>query len=164
MTMELLHPELASPLLDTIPEGRQRSAALAIHLAWLEHSSEMNRGKRIVPETPLDLAILYQAAAYTFEAWPPVPEPLELSVPNRVINLQRAVERLDSIPDVEMRTLTTHFANRVIALSIQASLEQDLDYYIQLFLNCIRNEAVIANIASSAISKHSAELTNPDLW
>jgi hypothetical protein len=33
-----------------------------------------------------------------------------------------------------------------------------------LFLKCISDKKVIANIVSGAISRHSEQLVDPDLW
>ncbi len=163
--MQLLNPDKASQYMDTVQDKRQRSAILAVHLAWLDHSSPSCRGKCIEPNTPLDLLILYQAAAATFQNWPPhLPPKAEQAPSDRVINQQQATERLLSVADKETRLLADVFAHHVIALSSTASNKQDLDYYVQLFLKCIRDKRVIDNIAGGAISEHSAQLSDPDLW
>jgi hypothetical protein len=163
--IQLLNPDKASYYMDTVHDLRQRSAVLAIHLTWLDHSSPRCRGKCIEPKTPLDLLILYQAAAATFQDWPPLMPPKAEQAPGgRVINQQQASERLLSVADEEIRLLATIFVHHVIALSSTASSEQDLDYYVQLFLKCIGDKRVIRNIASGAIGEHSAQLSDPDLW
>lgn len=163
--MQLLNPDKASHYLDTVQGQRQRSAVLAIHLTWLDHSSPRCRGECIEPETPLDLLILYQAAATTFRDWPPVMPPHAEHAPgSHVINQQRATERLLSVADGEIRLLASTFAHHVIALSSTTAREQDLDYYVRLFLKCISDKSVIRNIASGSISEHSAQLSDPDLW
>ncbi len=163
--MQLLNPDKASHFMDTIQDQRQRSAVLAIHLTWLDHSSPHSRGERIEPETPLDLLILYKAAAATFQDWPPVMPPKAGRTPSsRIINQQHATERLLSVADEEIRLLASIFVHHVIALASTATSEQDLDYYIQLFLKCIWDKSVIGNIASGAMSEHSAQLSDPDLW
>jgi hypothetical protein len=163
--VQLLNPDKASHYLDTVSDERQRSAVLAIHLAWLNHSSPVCRGERIDPRTPLDLLILYRAAAATFQDWPPLvpsrPEPLS---GGHVINHQQANERLRAVTDEESQRLASSFARQVIALSSSAANEQNLDYYVELFLRCISDKRVIANIASGTINKHSAQLSDPDLW
>jgi hypothetical protein len=163
--MQLLNPDKASHYMDTIRDQRQRSAVLAIHLTWLDHSSPHCCGERIEPKTPLDMLILYQAAAATFQDWPPLMPPSTEQAPgSRIINQQQATERLLSVEDEEIRLLANIFAHHVIALSSTATNEQDLDYYVQLFLKCIQDKRVIDNIASGAISEHSAQLSDSDLW
>lgn len=163
--IQLLNPDKASHYMDTVQGQRQRSAVLAIHLAWLDHSSPGCRGVCIEPEAPLDLLILYQAAAATFQDWPPHMPPKAVQAPGgRLINQQQATERLLSVADEEIRLLANIFARHVVELSSTATNEQDLDYYVQLFLKCICDKSVIRNIASGAISEHSAQLSDPDLW
>ncbi len=141
------------------------SAVLAIHLTWLDHSSPRCRSDCIEPKTPLDLLILYQAAAATFHEWPPhMPPKVDQRSDGQVINQKRAAERLLSVTDEDIRLLASIFAHHVITLSSTATSEQDLDYYIQLFLKCMSDKRVIDNIASGAISEHSARLSDPDLW
>ncbi|HYT87689.1 MAG TPA: hypothetical protein VEL76_03120 [Gemmataceae bacterium] len=162
--MQILNPEKASQFMDTVQGERQRSAVLAIHLAWLDHSSSLSCGERIEPKAPLDLPILYQATAATFEEQPaPLPAE-ELPPGGRVMNRQQAAERLSSLPDAGTRLLATAFAYQVIGLSTAAGSEQDLDYYLQLFLKCITDTRVIGNIVSGAIARHSDQLSDPDLW
>jgi hypothetical protein len=163
--MQLLNPDKASQYMDTVHDQRQRSAVLAVHLTWLDHSLPRCRGQCIEPKTPLDLLILYQAAAATFQNWPPrMPPRAEQASSDRVINQQKATERLLSVADEDIRLLASVFAHHVIALSSTATSDQDLDYYVQLFLKCIRDKRVIDNIASGAISEHSIQLSDPDLW
>jgi hypothetical protein len=163
--IQLLNPDKASHYMDMLQGQRQRSAVLAIHLTWLDHSSPRCRGECIEPKTPLDLLILYQAAAATFQDWPPhMSRNTEQTSSGRVINQQQATERLLSVADEEIRLLASIFAHHVIALSSTAASEQDLNYYVQLFLECISDKSVIRNIASGAISEHSTQLSDPDLW
>jgi hypothetical protein len=163
--MQLLNPDKASYYMDTVQDQRQRSAVLAIHLTWLDHASPRCQGECIEPEAPLDLLILYQAAAATFRDWPPLMPPNAENAPGSlVINQQQATKRLLSVADEEIRLLASIFARHVIALSSTAASEQDLDYYVQLFLKCTRDKSVIHNIASGAISEHSTQLSDPDLW
>src|SRR5947209_5228600 len=104
MTMHVLNPEKASGYMDTVQGERQRSAVLAIHLIWLDHSSPLSHAVRIEPATPLDLLILYQAAVATFQDWPPpMPQRVELPAGGRVINQQEATQRLLSVVDEEIR-------------------------------------------------------------
>jgi hypothetical protein len=162
--MRLLNPDKAAEFMDSVQGMRQRSAVLAIHLTWLDHSSPLAREKRIDPKTPLDLTILYAAAAATFQDWPPPTPPEELGPVGRVMNHERAAQRLASLPDDETRLLATAFACHVIRLSAAAETEQDLDYYLQLFMKCIGNATMIENIMSGAVSRNSEDLADPDLW
>lgn len=163
--MQLLNPEKASQYMDRVRGETERSAVLAMHLAWLDHSSPMARAERVEPMTPLDLLILYQAAVATVQDGPtPIPQTVELSPGDRVINQQQATQRLLSVADEEVRQLASTFARHVIALSSTATSAQDLDFYVALFLKCIADKRVIGNIASGAIAQNSAQLADPDLW
>jgi hypothetical protein len=162
--MQVVNPERASQYLDAVQGERARGAVLAIHLAWLDHSSSLGRAAPIEPQTPLDLLVLYEAAATTFQESPP-PTPAEGLPPGgRVINRRQAGERLSSVSDEEIRRLAGAFAGHVIALSSAASNEQDLDYYIALFLACVRDKRVIDAIMSGAVGRSSDRLSDPDLW
>jgi hypothetical protein len=162
--MQLLNPEKASPFLDAMEGERQRSAALAIHLVWLQHSSPLGGAERIEPKTPLDLTILYQAAAATFQEQPAPLSPTALPPGGQVMNRQQAVKRLLSLPEGEIRLLATAFAGHVINFSAAAESAQDLDYCLQLFLKCACDTNVIDSIRSGAISRDSDRLSDPDLW
>jgi hypothetical protein len=163
--MQLLNSEKASDYIDAVQGERPRSAVLALHLTWLDHSSSRCRLQRIEPAAPLDLLTLYQAAAATFEDWPPPPPPsLELPPGGRVINRQQASQRIHSVADEETRRLARLFAGHVVALSSSATSAQDLDYAVELFLKCIEEKEVVAHIVSGAISRNSAQLVDPDLW
>ena len=154
----------ASHYIDTLRGERQRSAVLAIHVTWLDHSSSLARAGKIEPQTPLDLLLLYEAAAATFQDGPAPTPPEGLPVGGRVINRRQAAERLSSVADEEIRLYATIFASRVIALSSAAAGEQDLDHYLELFLTCIRDKAVIGAIRNGAISVNSDRLSDPDYW
>lgn len=163
--MQLLNSGNASHYMDTVQDQRQHSAVLAIHLTWLDHFSPRCQSRCVEPKTPLDLLILYQAAAATFQDWPPhLPLKAEQASSSRVINQEQATERLLAVADEDIRLLANIFVRHVIALASTSASEQDLDYYVQLFLKCICDKSVIHNIASGGISKQSAQLSDPDLW
>ncbi|HEY7325999.1 MAG TPA: hypothetical protein VH592_00055 [Gemmataceae bacterium] len=163
--IQSFNSDKASHYMDAVQDKRQRSAVLAIHLAWLDHFASACTSECIEPTIPLDLLILYQAAAATFQDWPPhTPPQTGHASSGHVINQQQANARILSAADEEIRLLASIFAHQVIALSSTATSEQDLDYYVQLFLKCVCDKSVIRNIASGAISEHSAQLCDPDLW
>ena len=76
--------------LDNLESERPASAGIAIHMAWLEHSCsfEFYQTERLLPETPVDMLLLYKAAATTFEHWPPSLGIRELPTGGRVMNLK----------------------------------------------------------------------------
>jgi len=162
--MQVLNPDKASHYIDTLRGERQRSAVLALHLTWLDHSSSPARAGTFEPQAPLDMLLLCEAAAATFQDGPAPPPPEGLPAGGRVINREQAAERLSSVADEETRLYATAFASHVIALSSAAASEQDLDYYLELFLTCIRDKKVIGNILSGAISRNSDRLSDPDFW
>src|SRR5438552_8898155 len=106
--------------------------------------------------SPLDILVLYQAAAATFCDWAPgTSHEEELSEDGHVMNRQQAKQRLLSIADPELAALATKFANRVITLAGNAAAEQDLNYYLELFLRSLNDKRVIDGIVSGSISRHS---------
>jgi hypothetical protein len=162
--MQLLNPEKASQYMDTVRGERPRSAVLAIHLTWLDHSSPLGCGERIESKTPLDLLILYEAVAATFQDGPGRLPCAGLPPGGRVVNRRQAAERLSSVEDEETRLLGSAFLCHVIGLSDAAASEQDLDCHLELFLKCIQDKRVIGNIRSGAIGRESDRLSDPDLW
>jgi hypothetical protein len=163
--MHVLNAGKSSEYFDSLVDEREDGAVSVIHEAWLEHSSSLGRLEHLEPVSPLDMLVLYQAAAETFRDWTPgMPHDGKLTGEGRVLNRKRAGERLFSIIDPQLAALATRFANRVIALSEAAAAEQDLNYYVELFLGSLEDRRVIDGILSGSISKHSRELADPDLW
>src|SRR5437870_1860932 len=125
----------SSAYFDSLMDEREDSAVRVIHWAWLEHSSTLGRLEHLEPASPLDMLVLYQAAAATFRDWTPGRScHEELSEGGRVSNREQAIQRLQLVTDQELAALATRFANQVIALSDHAAAEQDLSYYVELFL------------------------------
>jgi hypothetical protein len=163
--MQAINDNKAVQFLESLRDERPRSAVIAIHVAWLRNSPGVCAETPLDTGAPLDMEILYKAAAATFQDWPPpVAQGMVLPPGGRILNREKAAERLRFLGDEETRRLASIFARQVIALSSAATAEQDLDYYVELFLKCISDKKVIANIVSGAISKHSEQLVDPDLW
>jgi hypothetical protein len=163
--MHILNAGKSSEYFDSLVDEREDGAVSVIHGAWLEHSSSLGHLDRVEPASPLDMLVLYQAAAATFRDWTPGMSPREeLSQGARVINREQAEQRLLSIADPQLAALATRFTNRVIALSESAAASQDLDYYVELFLRSVSDERVIEGIVSGSISRHSNQLADPDFW
>lgn len=163
--MQVLNADKSSKYFDSLVDEREDSAVSVIHGAWLEHSSSLGRLEHLEPMSPLDMLILYKAAAATFRDWAPSTSPREeLSRGGRIINREQAEQRLLSITDPEVAALTTRFANRVTALSDAAAAEQDLNYYVELFLRSVQDKQVIDGIMDGSISRHSQQLSDPDFW
>jgi hypothetical protein len=156
-----LNSEAAAAYLEGIEEDRQLSAALAIHLTWLRHSSTVARGDYFSPETPLDMLLLYRVAAETFREWPPREEPVELPPDGAVINRAQAELQLTSIADERVRRLASHFARNAIALSVDAGVKQDLNYLVKLFLRCVADYST-DSIASGSVGKTAIKPINLD--
>jgi len=152
--------------LDGLEVERSASAGIAIHIAWLEHSSsaECFKSERLLPETPVDMLLLYKAMAATFEQWPPTRASAELPSGGRVMNRKQAEQRLRALSDPRQATLAFLFLSNVIRMSSETSCEQDLDYFLELFLRCIQPEGVIERIASGEIKRRAEQLADPDYW
>jgi hypothetical protein len=163
--MQVLNAGKSSEYFDSLVEGREDSAVSVMHGAWLEHSSALGRLEHLEPMSPHDMLVLYQAAAATFRDWLPGVSHLEaLSPDGRVMNREQAKQRLLAVPDPELAALATRFANQVIVRSETAAAEQDLHYYVELFLRGVQDKQVIDGIVSGAISRHSKQLVDPDFW
>jgi hypothetical protein len=163
--MHVLNAGKSSEYFDSLVDEREESAVSVIHGAWLEHSSSLARREHLEPASPLDMLVLYQAAAATFRDWTSAPARAEvLSEGGRVLNREQARQRLLSIPEKQLAALATRFANQVIALSEQAATEQDLEYCVEWFLRGIQDNRVINGILSGSISKQARQLSDPDYW
>src|SRR5438067_1421676 len=126
--MNVLNSSKSSEYLDLLIDEREDGAVNVIHGAWLEHSAPLGRLEHLEPMSPLDMLVLYQAAAATFRDWFPGQSPSgELAQGGRVINREQATQRLQSLTDREVAALATRFANQVIRLSDAAAVEQDLN-------------------------------------
>ncbi|MCI0642306.1 MAG: hypothetical protein L0Y72_14750 [Gemmataceae bacterium] len=152
--------------MNEIKEDRPASAAIAIHTAWFNHSSsfECFKEPRLLPDTPVDMLLLFKVAAATFEQWPPQPPNRRLPEGGNVTNLDSARNRLQSMPDSLNTTLAWHFLRNVIQLSKQSSCPQDLEYFLELFLRGIAKDGVIDAIASGAISAQQKERAGDLDW
>lgn len=163
---QAVHSLEGAAYLDHLEDQRLASAGIAIHMAWLEHSSslEFYKAKRLLPDTPVDMLLLYQAAAATFEAWPPTLAPRELPPGGQVMNRQQAEQRLGSLSDPQQATLAVLFLGNVIRLSTNSTCEQDLSYLLELFLRCIQQEGVVDRIVHGDIKRREDQLADPDYW
>jgi hypothetical protein len=133
--MHVLNAAESSEYFDSAKDAREDSAVRVIHWAWLEHSSTLARREHLEPAAPLDMLVLYQAAAAAFREWGGgTPRHEQLAHGGRIINREQAEQRLNSIPDATTAALATRFANQVIAFSSNAAGEQDLSYFVELFL------------------------------
>jgi hypothetical protein len=163
--MHVQNPGKSREYFDSLVDERDDSAVSVLHGAWVEHTAPLGRLEHLEPASPLDMLVLYQAAAATFRDWTPGTTPSEeLSRSGRIINREQAEQRLRSIADPELAELAIRFANRVIALSEGAAAEQDLNYYVELFLRAVPDQQVIDGIMSGSISRHSKLLSDPDFW
>src|SRR5713101_6335099 len=111
--MQVLDAGKSSEYFDSRMDEREDSAVRVIHGAWLEHSSSLGRLEHLEPTSPLDMLVLYQAAAATFRDWTPgTSHHEELSQVGRIVNREQAQQRLVSLADPELARLATRFANR----------------------------------------------------
>jgi hypothetical protein len=51
-----------------------------------------------------------------------------------------------------------------MTLADNAAAEQDLDYYVELFLHAVADKRVIDGIMSGAIGRRSKQLSDLDFW
>ena len=161
--MEVLRSVDASAYLDGLRDDRERSAVLAIHLTWLDHCSTLATNPKVVSNTPFDMFLLYRAAANAFRE--PISGSSVLLVPGggNVVNRDEAVRRLSEIDNSQQAQYASRYLGEVIKLSDEASCEQDLLFFLNLFLLCFKRFA-IDSITSGEISKASRQLADPDFW
>jgi hypothetical protein len=163
--MDVLNAEASARYMDSLVDEREDSAVSVIHGAWLEHSSSLRLGHHLEPRSPLDMLVLYQAAAETFRDWSPDHSPdLALAQGGRVINRDQAERVLRSLLDQDLAALAVRFVNRAIALSASSSAPQDLSYYLELFLDSVQDKGVVEAIMSGSISSDAKRLTDPNFW
>jgi hypothetical protein len=65
--MQVINADKVDFFLDGQKDERKRSAAIAIHGAWLNHTSSLRRLEHLEPCSPLDFQVLYQATLNAFE-------------------------------------------------------------------------------------------------
>jgi hypothetical protein len=163
--VDVLNAQKSSECFDSLVDEREDSAVNVIHGAWLAHSSSLGRLEHLEPTSPLDMLVLYQAAAATFRNWAPGRwHHEELSQGGRVINREQVEAGLLAIADPQLAALATRFANQVMALSDSSAAPQDLSYFVELFLRSVQDTRVIEGIMSGSISRHSKQLADPDFW
>ena len=162
--MEVLRASEASAYLDGIRDDVERSAVLAIHLTWLDNCSSLAKTDRLAPDTPIDMLLMYRAAANTFR------EPLAgvsghslVSDSGKVVNRDEATQRLASVTNTQKAQYSQRFLGEIIKLSNEASCEQDLLFFLKLYLLCL-DRCTIDSITSGEISKASRLLADPDFW
>ena len=64
--MHVLNPGKSSDYFDSLVDERDDSAVSALHAAWVYHTAPNGPLEHLEPMTPLDMLVLYQAAAATF--------------------------------------------------------------------------------------------------
>src|SRR5437588_3538586 len=64
--VDVLNAQEAYTYLDGLMDDRERSAALAIHLSYMDYCSSLAEAGRKAAETPLDMLLLYRAAVAAF--------------------------------------------------------------------------------------------------
>jgi hypothetical protein len=69
--MHVLNAAKSSEYFDSLVDEREDSAVSVIHAAWVEHTAPLGRLEHLEPMSPLDMLVLYQAAAATFRDWAP---------------------------------------------------------------------------------------------
>lgn len=162
--MEVLRVSDASAYLDGLRDDRERSAVLAIHLTWLDNCSSLATNPRVVSQTPIDMLLLYQAAAFAFRV--PLAGDAGLLVSGgkgNVVNRDEAVQRLAIVANSQKAQYARRFLGEVIKLSDGASCEQDLLFFLTLYLLCL-DQYTIDSIISGKVSKASRLLADPDCW
>ena len=164
--MTILNAIESSDYFDRLADDRERSAVIVIHNTWLDHSSTLRSSPRLTPESPLDMLVLYKAAAATFSVWlPGISFDQKLTEGGRIINRLQAQAKLEGIADSEIFDLTLRLANNVIALSENSTQAQDLEFYVDLFLKSTQDKRTINSIVSGVISQNSTRLANdPNSW
>lgn len=160
--MKVLRAAEASAYLDELTDDRDRSAALAIHLTWLDHCSSLSGYVSRTFDRPLDMLLLYQAVVHTFRE-----HSHECSKPpatsGDVVNWDQANQRLERVVDEQKARYTRCFMSEVARLIAVTSCEQDFGFLVDLFLRCLER-CPISNILNGEVSKSSRRLADYDFW
>lgn len=161
--MDVLNAHEAYAYVDGLTDDRERSATLAVHLAYMDHCSSRTSTDRMVADAPVDLDLLFRAAVATFRdvqigeaRWPATPI-------GRVINHEQAERRLSAISNERTLVLASRFVSEVTWLADGSPCEQDLLFLLDLFLITLQR-ATPESIESGEISRASRRLEDPDYW
>jgi hypothetical protein len=160
--MNVLRAAEASAYLDALEGERERSAALAIHLAWLDTCSSRCGREQWAAAAPPDMLILYRAVAEAFASDQAVVPDMVPPRGARTLRAEEAFERLRAIPAPEDQYARRFVAN-VVRLSQDATSAQDLVFFLELFMFCV-NRCHISAILNGSISLDSRRLDAPDGW
>jgi hypothetical protein len=69
--MQVQNPSKSREYFDSLVDECEDSAVRVIHGAWVEHTAPLGRLEHLEAMSPLDMLVLYQAAAATFRDWVP---------------------------------------------------------------------------------------------
>ena len=161
--MDVLNAQEAYTYLDGLTDDRDRSAALAIHLSYMDYCSSLAKEGRMAAETPLDMALLYRAAVAAFHG-PPIGEARgPLPSTGRVVNRDQVQRRLATVSEGRLLRLASRFMDAAIRQSDDSPCDQDLLFLLDLFLMALRR-ATPKMIESGEISEASRRLEDTDYW
>lgn len=142
---------LAWQYLENLRDDRELSAALAIHFAWMRHSSPFARAEFLQPIGPVDLLVLYRAMVATFNDFPSEPPPIPME--GNVFNRDIAEIKLRQVQNEQIVRLALCFLGYLSSLSERASEPQDLEYALDIFLRAVQSESVVEGIVTGALSQ-----------
>ncbi|MFT5528131.1 MAG: hypothetical protein ACI9HK_006119 [Pirellulaceae bacterium] len=152
----------ASDFLDSLTSPKSRSAAIAIHLTWLNSFGSPEQAIADKAKDT-DLLLLYRAMVNTFEINPGT----EQSAYDRRLSVTDVVEsarsRQKTPDDTRIKSYAMEFVKQLQELDATPSKDV-VDFYVQLFLDCVHSEKVLDAIETGQISDQSNALRDPELW
>lgn len=161
MTMKSPNYDQASDYMDSLATPKSRSAAIAIHLTWMNY---FNSPDSVIADKAkgLDILLLYQAMVDTFDCSSTAKQ-TDYDATRRVGNDEYGslTVRLKSVESTTIRSYAEKFVNHLCDAKL-ASV--DIDSYLALFLECVHSEKVLDSINSGLISEKSDELKDPNNW
>lgn len=161
--MDLVNIQEAYDYSDGLTDDRERSAAIVIHISYMERCTSRAGAARMAAETPLDLLLLYRAAVAAFLDSPIGEAGGPLAAAGRVVNRDAAQRRLATISDPRLLHRAGRLVDAVITQSRDSPCEQDLFFILDLFLATFVGPTFDA-VESGEAGRASRQLKDPDYW
>jgi hypothetical protein len=159
----------------TVKDAAARGALGIFHAACLEASGVVPLSwlrERLVTEKPVDLLLLYEAVATTFERWDGVSMAEQVEPDTTKSNIMYSEEiRLcaKTVKSGLLRSALGRFMRAICSKQLSTNVCMDLNFACRLFVECFRNEEIIKNIVCGNTARDHDRLAHDrgpwtELW